>query len=231
MICKLPGISIYFEASAVNTATPILFLHSALGSSDEMRPIRALFPERSVILLDLPGHGKTTEEFGSMTASSVAEIIVQFLERLRIPKVDIIGYSLGGYIGLELAVSHSSRVQSVITHAMKFYWTPEAIESAVSTFSKAPVAERTLRMTESLIRDFSQKQLHGEDIRNSKIPLLITTGERDEFVTSAEVTRLWEEIGGRNASFAIFPNAGHSLRKLPLDVFAQTGREFWRSII
>jgi pimeloyl-ACP methyl ester carboxylesterase len=230
MICELPGISIYFEVNVVDALPPVLFLHAALSTLEEMRGIRRLFQDRSIILLDLPGHGKTKETIDSITTASVADIIVQFLDRLKIPQVDIVGYSLGGYVGLELAISHAAKVRSVITHAMKFYWTNDAIESTISTFSKAQVPERAIRATESLIRDLSRKQLSPDEIKNSKIPILLTTGEKDEFVTPREVSKLWQEIGSRNTSLAIFPGAGHSLRKLPLEIFEQTAREFWASL-
>jgi pimeloyl-ACP methyl ester carboxylesterase len=228
MTCSLPDFSLYFEASVVGADVPVLLLHSALGSCEEMRPVRALFGERSTILLDLPGHGRTTEaSSATLTTEAIAAALDAFLDKLKIPQVDIVGYSLGGYVGLALAKLSPKKVRSVATHAMKFYWTPEAIENAVTTFAKAPVDARSIGAMTSIIRDFNRTQLSAEDIRRAGAPVLLTTGERDEFVTAHEVGHLWSDVKSDNASLAIFAGAGHSLRKLPLTEFDQVVREFW----
>lgn len=212
----------------MGTDVPVLLLHSALGSCEEMRPVRALFAERSTILLDLPGHGRTTETRSTtITTATIAAALDAFLDKLKIPQVDIVGYSLGGYVGLALAKLRPKKVRSVATHAMKFYWTPEAIENAVTTFAKAPVDARSIDAMTSVIRDFNRMQLSAEDIRGAGTPVLITTGERDEFVTANEVGHLWSEVNSENASLAIFNGAGHSLRKLPLAEFEEVVRDFW----
>src|SRR5204863_9929152 len=116
--------------------------------------IRALFAERTTVMLDLPGHGRTTGPVEGITTDHIAHIISDFLDQLNIPQVDIVGYSLGGYIGLALARFSPKRVRSVVTHAMKFYWTPEAIDSAIATFAKAPVEAHTINTMASIIDDF-----------------------------------------------------------------------------
>ena len=223
------NISLYFDAAVKGTDVPVLLLHSALASSAEMKPIREIFADRSYIALDLPGHGRTTEDI-AVTTDIAAEAIDALLEKLRVPLVDVVGYSLGGYVGLALARRAPHKVRSVATHAMKFYWTPDAIENAVATFAKAPVEQRSIDAMAQIIRDFNSRSLSADDIRMSNTHVLITTGERDEFVTPAEVGKLWSEVSNERSSFAIFSGAGHSLKKLPLADFEQTVREFWSGI-
>jgi pimeloyl-ACP methyl ester carboxylesterase len=231
MICTVQAasaeFSLFFDTSMVAGTTPVLLLHSALASSDEMKSIRALFSERSTITLDLPGHGRSTESTSSLTTDVIAKALDAFLEQLQVPQVDIVGYSLGGYMALALATINPKRVRSVVTHAMKFYWTPNGSENALATFAKATVEQRALAAMDSIIRTFAHTMLTADAIRAANIPVLLTTGERDEFVTPNEVARLWSEIRHDKASLTIFPNCGHSLRKLPLDTFEQSVREFW----
>jgi pimeloyl-ACP methyl ester carboxylesterase len=222
-------VSLYFDVSVKGGDVPLLFLHSALASSAEMKPLRELFADRSYIMLDLPGHGRTTEDL-PVTTDIAAEAIDQLLEILHVPQVDVVGYSLGGYVGLALARRSPNKVRSVATHAMKFYWSPDAIDNAVATFAKAPVEQRSIGAMEQIIRDFTRKALTADDIRTSNTHVLITTGERDEFVTPTEVGKLWSEVNNNRASLAIFSGAGHSLKKLPLADFGQTVREFWSAI-
>jgi pimeloyl-ACP methyl ester carboxylesterase len=211
----------------VSGTTPVLFLHSALASGEELEGLRALFPERTTISLDLPGHGKSTTTRDAIDTAWIGQVLSDMLDRLDVPMVDIIGYSLGGYVGLELAALAPKKVRSVVSHAMKYYWTPEAIEAAIETFSKAPVSPRTVELTATLLRNFNERQLSVADIRHSNVPTLITTGALDNFVTAPETEKLARAIAEPQATWMIFPDVKHSLRSLPLDTFESAIRQFW----
>ena len=103
---------------------PILLLHSALSTHKEFEKIIAFYENRKLILLDFPGHGESTSNHSNMTTRFLGQTVRSLLEELSIYSVDIIGYSLGGYVALELARMAPSMVNSIVSHAMKFYWTP-----------------------------------------------------------------------------------------------------------
>src|ERR1043165_5075761 len=114
------------ELSPVHT--PLLFLHSALGTSREFDKLKLLYEDRPLILLDLPSHGQSTTTRNSLTIRDLAQYVHTLLiDHLHIPTVDIIGYSMGGYAAIELALMAPSVVRSIVSHAMKFYWTAQAI--------------------------------------------------------------------------------------------------------
>ena len=229
MILEHSSGALFYDVREVSGTEPILYLHSALGSSEEMLPIAACFPERTAIFMDFPGHGKSVEPIEAMTTDCLSAAVARVLSHLGIPKVDIVGYSLGGYVALDLAAAAPELVRSVASHAMKFYWTPDGIENAVATFGKAKGQESAIRVTASVIIDFLRRQLSVGEIRNSGIRVFLSTGELDEFVTPVEVVRLTEEIGDTTASSMIFAGAGHSLRKLSMDAYEKAVREFWCS--
>ena len=110
---------------------------------------------------------------------------------------------------------------------MKYYWTLEAIEAAVQTFSKAPAPPRTIELTATLLRNFNERQLSVADIQHSNVPALITTGAMDKFVTAGEAHQLANAIGQPQATSLIFADVRHSLVSLPLDMFESVIREFW----
>lgn len=49
-----------------------------------------------------------------MTYSLMIEDILQYADEAKIEKFDFLGHSLGGKIGLQLALKHPERVRSVI---------------------------------------------------------------------------------------------------------------------
>jgi pimeloyl-ACP methyl ester carboxylesterase len=230
MVLEFPDLSLHYDVRVANGVPPVLFLHSALGSSQELEEIRGRFAERSTITIDLPGHGESTTTREAIDTQWIGEVLCNALDRLSIVTVDVVGYSLGGYVGLELAARAPKKVRSVVSHAMKYYWDANNIEAAVETFQKARVAPRTIALTATLLRNFNERQLAASDIRSSNVPALLTTGALDDFVTAVEVERLANAIGGPQASATIFPEVRQSLRSLPTDTFDSAIRQFWKNL-
>lgn len=71
----------------------------------------SLTSQFEVITVDLPGHGKTPYDPGQpMDPASLADLLVTNMDRMGIPQAHFVGNSLGGWVGLELASRHPSRV-------------------------------------------------------------------------------------------------------------------------
>jgi len=230
MVLEFPDLSLHYDVRVANGAPPVLFLHSALGSSQELEDIRGRFSERSTITVDLPGHGESVTSREAIDTQWIGEVLCNALDWLSIGTVDVVGYSLGGYVGLELAARAPKKVRSVVSHAMKYYWDAPSIEAAVETFGKAKVSPQTIALTATLLRHFNERQLAASDIRNANVPALLTTGALDDFVKAAEVERLANAIGEPQASAMIFPEVRHSLRSLPIETFESAIRQFWKNL-
>jgi len=56
-----------------------------------------------VVLIDLPGHGKSTLRKNNFTIDDIAEEIYTFLATKKIYNFFVVGHSLGGYIALAIA--------------------------------------------------------------------------------------------------------------------------------
>ncbi|MBW4440539.1 MAG: 2-succinyl-6-hydroxy-2,4-cyclohexadiene-1-carboxylate synthase [Plectolyngbya sp. WJT66-NPBG17] len=90
----------------------VIFLHGFLGSGAEFDPIVAQLPNRS-LTIDLPGHGKTrfSEDY---TIANTAAAIVDLLDELEIDQANLVGYSMGGRLGLYLALNYSQRFPAAV---------------------------------------------------------------------------------------------------------------------
>ena len=71
---------------------------------------QALISNRTVIALDLPGHGSSSKDVGNGSIDFMAETILQFMKELDIMEADWVGHSMGGAIALQLAKSHPETV-------------------------------------------------------------------------------------------------------------------------
>ncbi|WP_186576438.1 2-succinyl-6-hydroxy-2,4-cyclohexadiene-1-carboxylate synthase [Aquibacillus kalidii] len=94
--------------------TPILLLHGFTGSSKTWD----LFVEKwkkayKLIVLDLPGHGKTNIDKLVSMEDCCADLET-ILNELNLDKVNLLGYSMGGRTALSFAMLYTERVASVI---------------------------------------------------------------------------------------------------------------------
>ncbi|MDP4220096.1 MAG: alpha/beta hydrolase [Bacteroidota bacterium] len=229
---------------------PILFLHSALSTRREFDTLSRFYEKRILILPDFPGHGESTTDHGMLTTRDLAESVRSLLEELKIFSVDIIGYSMGGYVGLELARIAPSMVRSIVSHGMKFYWTEEAIIEALDSLDTEKIRarsqngydllsglhsanglDRTVTAMRSIIGHFRVEQLSADDLRSIRAPLLLSAGDRDNLVTLPEITKLYQSQDRQKTFLAIHPNSPHPISKLDLTSFTHSVREFWKAVI
>jgi 3-oxoadipate enol-lactonase len=74
----------------------------------------ALAAKRQVILFDNRGTGQTSAPDRPYTLAEMAEDAAALLDQLGVPQADIAGHSMGGQIGLELALRHPDKVRSLM---------------------------------------------------------------------------------------------------------------------
>lgn len=93
---------------------PVLLLHGFAGDRLTWQfSLSALSSRRLAVAVDLPGHGGSTPDVGSGQVSDFAPWLVEFLDALELPRVHVIGHSMGGYVGRELALLAPDRVASL----------------------------------------------------------------------------------------------------------------------
>jgi 3-oxoadipate enol-lactonase len=95
-------------------APPLLLLHG-LGSCAEDWALQsaAFAGTRGVIMLDLPGHGRSDSLPGWPTIGDYASCALAPLDALRLPRADAAGLSLGGLVALQLGLDFPERVRSL----------------------------------------------------------------------------------------------------------------------
>lgn len=83
-----------------NGSVPLLFCHHFRAPMDAWDPllINTIAAQRPVILFDNAGVGKTTGSAVDGSIVQMAQHVVDFLTALNISKIDILGFSMGGFI-------------------------------------------------------------------------------------------------------------------------------------
>ncbi|QWD22850.1 alpha/beta hydrolase [Polynucleobacter paneuropaeus] len=121
------GVNIHYQDTGPSkNPIPILFLHG-FGSSLQTWDAWAedLSGEYRVISLDLPGFALTGEDpSGIYTDQRSVEVIEAFLKALRIPKVTLVGNSMGGKFAWQFAARYPDQVAKLVLISPDGYASP-----------------------------------------------------------------------------------------------------------
>lgn len=104
--------SLYYEIHG--KGVPVLFIHG-LGSSaaDWELQLEFFAQHYQVILVDLRGHGQSSRPATGYSISQFAADVQALLQHLGYQRVHLVGISLGGMIGFQLAVDAPQLLQSL----------------------------------------------------------------------------------------------------------------------
>jgi pimeloyl-ACP methyl ester carboxylesterase len=103
------GIKIHY--AIYGSGSPVIFLHGGLANSDYWGDqVPAVAARHTVILMDSRGHGRSTRDARPYGYDLMADDVVALMDALKISKADIVGWSDGGIIGIDLALRHKDRV-------------------------------------------------------------------------------------------------------------------------
>ena len=93
----------------------LLFIHG-LGSYLKAwdRNIPELKKHFRCIALDLPGYGKSSKEIHSGSVSFYVEMLNQFIAKLKLKNVSLVGHSMGGRIASAYAIENPDQIDKLI---------------------------------------------------------------------------------------------------------------------
>jgi pimeloyl-ACP methyl ester carboxylesterase len=95
---------------------PILLFNGASDSMDawDQSLLTGLSSNHTVIVFDQRGIANTTIGSKPYTYQQIADDTAGLLDALKIPKADVMGYSLGSYLAQQLAMTHPDKVDSLV---------------------------------------------------------------------------------------------------------------------
>jgi pimeloyl-ACP methyl ester carboxylesterase len=94
---------------------PLVFVHGLSGSwPNWLEQLPVFAAERRVVALDLPGFGRSPMPAGDISMSGYARLLDRLFDELRIDAAAVVGNSMGGFIGAELAISFPQRVERLV---------------------------------------------------------------------------------------------------------------------
>src|SRR5215831_221290 len=113
------GLSLYYEVyGEVGTpeASPLLLIPGAfMGTGSMTSWVSAFAGQRAVIVFDQQGHGRTPDTSREMSYEQFADDAAALLRALKVERADVMGYSQGGGVALQLALRHPALVSKLVS--------------------------------------------------------------------------------------------------------------------
>lgn len=109
------GVKFSYRKMGPTSGTPLIFLQHFTGTMDSWDPavVNALAKTRPVVVFNNRGVGSTNGEVADNIAQMTTDAYA-FINALGFKKVDLLGFSMGGFIAQELAVQYPELVHKVI---------------------------------------------------------------------------------------------------------------------
>jgi pimeloyl-ACP methyl ester carboxylesterase len=212
------GVQIYFET--FGNGEPVLVLHGGGAGCLEMmqRQIRALADKYFVIAPDSRAHGRSGDGSGPLTYVQLGRDMIKVLDELNVPAANIVGWSDGGIVGLELAMHYPQRVRRLVAIGAN-YNVGGLIQKPEESLELSPLdgpcarvlpdaASWPLRVRRIVQMWRTQPNYSLADLGTIKAPTLIMAGEFD-VIRRSHSDELVKAIPGSRE--VIIEGGGHSV--------------------
>jgi len=214
------GISIHY--AVYGKGPPVILLHGGLANADYWgNQIPALVPHHTVIVMDSRGHGRSTRDSRAYSYDLMADDVVALMNVLRVAKADVVGWSDGATIGLDLAMRHPDRVGRIFAFAATTAPSGEKYTAVMNPTMIAFVKrsrEEYLAYSATpkeygsfviqIIRMWtSQPNWSDAQLKTIAAPVLVVDGDHDEAIKREHTEYMASAIPG--AGLLILPYASH----------------------
>jgi pimeloyl-ACP methyl ester carboxylesterase len=208
------GLELYYEIHG--SGEPLILLHGGLGSIDMLgENLSVLAQTRQVIGVDLQAHGRTADIDRPLEFELLANDIAGLIDYLGLKQADVMGYSLGGLVALNVAIHHPERVRKLITVSVPFKrsgWYPEVLEgmrgvtaAAAESMKPSPlyqlysqIAPRPhdfpvllTKVGDMLRADYDWTS----EVKRLKMPVLLVYGDADS-IPASHMAEFYSLLGG-----------------------------------
>src|SRR5262249_36198271 len=129
------GLRMYYEVHG--SGDPVVLLHGSFMTitNNWTGWIGGLSKTRKVIAVEMQGHGRTADIEREFSHENLADDVAALLDYLKIPRADLIGYSIGGGVAMQCAIRHPEKVRKVVSISA-FFRHDGLVKEALDAFPK-----------------------------------------------------------------------------------------------
>ena len=203
---------------------PIVLLHGWGQNIEMMDSIgKGLEKDYRIIILDLPGFGKSSEPTYGYTVYDYYEVLCEFLDKLKVKNPILVGHSCGGRIAiiysakrkveklvlLSAPFRRSTKKNSFKVKVLKFMKKVPIIKE-LEEYMKSKIGSTDYRNASSMMRKILVNTVNEdltEYLKQIEVPTLLIWGENDTAV-SVEDAKYAESIM-KDAGLIVYEGCTH----------------------
>lgn len=151
---------VFINYTDVGIGEAVVLLHGWGQNIQMMEPIGNNLKNKRVVIIDLPGHGKSKEPKFPWTVYDYADAIHELLQKLKIDNPILIGHSFGGKIALVYASKY--KIKKIIGLACPYKKQIEKLSlktKALKFAKKIPILNK--------LEGFAKKHMGSTDYKNA----------------------------------------------------------------
>jgi len=225
--------------------TPIILLHGALGTSDQLKPLaQRIDSERPVHLMNFEGHGAESVSDRPFRMEYFVENVLDFMDQHGIDRADFFGYSMGGYVAMMLAKIHPERVGKITTLGTVLMWSSEVAEREVKFLNPDKIREKVpafaaeledrhpagwenvAAKTKDLLLDLGKNpRISKSEWSSISQPVRIHTGDRDATAGIEQSMAVYREL--QNGELMVLPDTPHPVERANIKLLAESLNDFF----
>jgi pimeloyl-ACP methyl ester carboxylesterase len=187
----------------------------------------------AMLRLDYSGHGQSGGSFADGTIGRWIADALAVIDQAPADRLLLVGSSMGGWIGLHVALLRPTRITGYVGIAAAPDFTETLMWEAMTPAERARLSEHgfieapsqygpPLRITRALIQDGRRHLLLGGPIA-LRVPVRLLQGMRDDDVPWETALRLAERIEGDDVQVTLIKDGDHRLsRPEDLSLLART---------
>jgi pimeloyl-ACP methyl ester carboxylesterase len=217
------GAEIYYEQHGDEDGMPVLLLNGGLGHAgyfvNQIAPL--VDAGYRPIVMDSRGHGRSTFDEQPISYDLMAADVVALLDHLGVERADVVGWSDGGIIGLELAIEQPERVNRIVAYGANAdpsgvradigenaYFNAYVAAAAADYQAIAPQPERWQEFLANISNMWATEPNYtAEQLATITTPILILQGEDEEAIDTDHARMMAEAIP--TAELVLMPGTGH----------------------
>jgi len=247
------GLRMYYEVHG--SGDPVVLLHGAFMTitNNWTGWIGELSKTRKVIAVELQGHGRTADIDRDISSANLADDVAALLDHLKIPRADLIGYSMGGGVAMQCAIRHPEKVRKVVVISARFRHdgaVKEALDAlpqlTAEAFKGSPIETEYKKLSPTpnefpnfvkhlLAAAAKPDDLGADKLKATKAPMFFIHGDADG-VRLDHIAEMFRLKGGEvfgdmrprsESRLAILPQTTHVTLMQRMDVIVPMVNDFF----